>query len=433
MKERGDQPAIEAYLGAVCRNMKSKELREEVKLEIQSHLQDAIEDKLNSGMEQEEAIEWVIRQMGDPDLVGKQMIRIHKPRLHWGLLLQLVLFIVVGAISMYMVELSYSGMPFKQIYEGRLFYEKVVYSALGLLLVVILYFYDYRKLKKYSWPLYIATIVLMVTYLLDLGIFRLNWIEISPYMLILALAGLLPKEQHTDIGLRPELIRLLLFVILPCLLYFQASNKSALTVYLCAYIVMMIISRVNKKALIGQIGIGLTALFIALFANHSARMRLLAFINPQENSDHGGYIYVQAQNALHSAGWFGQGMGITNPYLPEIHADMVYTYFVHSLGWLAGISFVIVSASFLVLLIRASNKIKDLYGKLLISGVTAILTFQFIWHIGMSIGVLPLFRIPLPFVGHGGSHMLLQMLAIGVVLSVYRRKDLLRAREITGG
>lgn len=141
--------------------------------------------------------------------------------------------------------------------------------------------------------------------------------------------------------------------------------------------------------------------------------RLLTFINPNQDPLGTGYINIQLNKITHSTGLFGQGFNFPR-VIPEVHTDFVFTYIVHTFGWIAGIILAALVITFLMRLTYSAMIIKNSYGKLLVSGFVTVFAVRFFWNILMNIGLAPIFGVGLPFISYGGSQFIFGMLAMSV-------------------
>jgi cell division protein FtsW (lipid II flippase) len=157
--------------------------------------------------------------------------------------------------------------------------------------------------------------------------------------------------------------------------------------------------------------------------------RLLTYMNPYGDPQGNGYMTVQSIAAIQSAGWWGHGFASVLRTLPVIESEMLFTYIIYSLGWATGLG---IGAMALVLLLRLAgiaNKASDQFGSLVVKGLLAIFTLQFVWSILMSYGLLPLSEISIPFISNGGMLAVVQMASIGIILSIYRQKNMFPAHS----
>jgi rod shape determining protein RodA len=157
------------------------------------------------------------------------------------------------------------------------------------------------------------------------------------------------------------------------------------------------------------------------------KARLLIFLNPKADPQGAGYNLNQSKIAVGSGGWFGRGLhhGTQTQlnFVPEHSTDFIFTVVGEELGF---VGTVMLLACYGVLLfggVIAMISARDRFGFLLASGIVAMFAFHIVVNIGMTIGIMPITGIPLPFLSYGGSAVLTDFAAIGVLLNIYAQKD----------
>lgn len=167
------------------------------------------------------------------------------------------------------------------------------------------------------------------------------------------------------------------------------------------------------------------ALFIIHLRPYQIR-RLIAFMHPYRDPDSTGWLYIRLTEILHAAGLWGQGFTFPAGSLPSVHGDLILAYVVYTFGWISGLAVLALAITLILRMNHVARQAKDLYGRLLVTGLTVIFAVQFIWNILMLLGLSPVFGdFNLPFISYSGSQLIIQMAAMGLVLSVYRRKDMI--------
>src|SRR5690606_24626270 len=112
--------------------------------------------------------------------------------------------------------------------------------------------------------------------------------------------------------------------------------------------------------------------------------------------------------------------------LPFLHSESIFTFIVYSLGWLFGI-FVLTSIILLILqCVRAARVVRDTSGRMIITAIVIVFAIQYVWNIAMALGLLPILSISMPLFSYGGTSMLAQLSAIGLIYAIYRRIDIVR-------
>jgi rod shape determining protein RodA len=162
------------------------------------------------------------------------------------------------------------------------------------------------------------------------------------------------------------------------------------------------------------------------------KARLLVFLNPQADPQGSGYNLNQSKIAVGNGEWLGRGLyhGTQTQlnFVPEHSRDFIFTVLAEEFGF-AGAAVLVTLYSFLLYgAIRTMVAARDRFGFLLAAGITAMLFFHILINIGMTIGIMPITGIPLPFMSFGGSAILTDFAAVGVMLNIYSQRD----RDVLG-
>ncbi|HEU4963563.1 MAG TPA: FtsW/RodA/SpoVE family cell cycle protein [Bacilli bacterium] len=426
--------AVNVYLEKVCAQIKCKEVHDDIRLEMQSHLEEMIEARMACGLPEEQAIAEALAAMGDPQEVGRQLHHVHKPRTEWSLILSMLAFLAIGLVVMYGLGVSHSAGEWD---ASTLVRDKTLAVIIGGMVGSVLFFGNYQKGQKYSLRLYMAVLLLLIlTHLLGqrlnglpmLEIPLLNWrINVGAYsawLLLLAVAGLFATWNWSA----PYAFRkALLLLFLPCVIYAKGYTLLYVTEYCIGFVILMLASKAprTKAILSSLLLLGMTAW--RLFAYPNQAFRLLAFLSPEKYVQTYGYQIVQSLQAVKQAGWWGRGLEAKLDMFPGIHTDFAFAYFVHSLGWAGGIALFLLAVFFTQRLYRIAGQIRDRYGSLLMTSIITLFAFEFFWNILMTLGLVPTMSIELPFISYGGTQTVLQMALLGLALNIYRRKDLIRS------
>lgn len=150
--------------------------------------------------------------------------------------------------------------------------------------------------------------------------------------------------------------------------------------------------------------------------------RILGYLSPERNADGPGFMYMRLKEVMSSAGWFGTYGNVKS--IPAAHTDFVFASLTYYYGYVLALILVLILSLFVARIMVISYKINDGYGKLLLVGGVTLFVVQFIYNVGMIIGLLPIASISLPFISYGLTPTLFHALLMGIVLSVYRRKDM---------
>jgi cell division protein FtsW len=188
--------------------------------------------------------------------------------------------------------------------------------------------------------------------------------------------------------------------------------------------VMLFVSGVELKPLVGTFAIGGVLATLAATLETYRWRRLKGFIDPWKDAANTGYQTIQSQVAIAHGGVTGSGLGQSRAkygFLPFAHTDFIFAIISDELGMIGALLVVALFIAIGVGGIRTALQAPDRYGMLLATGITAWILIQAFVNIGAVVGVLPITGVPLPFVSFGGSSLLVTMAAVGLLLSVARQ------------
>ncbi|WP_456272317.1 FtsW/RodA/SpoVE family cell cycle protein [Bacillus sp. AK031] len=407
------------FLDDVLFHIKSTEAKSLVSRELNDHMDAEKKRLIEQGYADEAAEETAVKQMGNPAALGKDFNKIHKPKIDWwlsGLLLITIAFSILPMLTWNM--------------EGAYFAKsKAIITLLGIGAAIGLMLIDYRKLFRYKWFFYGAGILILFMLItipnqqingvpmLAVGRLSIESIMALPFFYIAWSAIFAEKEL--------KLVKAGALFIVPLLLFLAIGYLTTAFIYIIMVFTMIWWSSVKRRIisafLAGIIIMGLLIMTRSL----EYKERFVAFLNPEEYAKTSGYMYLRIKELISQAGWFGR-FGETE-FIPSAHTDFVFVSFTFQYGWLLA---ALLFATLLFLMMRMvliSIKVRDHFGKLLVIGGVSLFTVQFIYNIGMLMGFLPMLGISLPFISYGLMPTLLNSIIVGIVLSVYRRKDFVMA------
>lgn len=418
---------VQEYINKVCSLIKNKDVHYDINLELQDHMQTLKEEFINSGLSENEATKKVISHMGDPELIGQQLDKTHKAKVGWGFIIPLLGFSLFGLIAMYFIQ---SNLAVDEAYYVKVFQKNLIFYILGMALMIMLYFFDYRKILPYSKHIYIASVIFLISQLLfsvpvngkyyfHFSFISIDLVLFSLILLVISLSGILQNLNFT----KPyEFLKFLGIIIIPGVFMITMSISYGF-LYFIACITLMIISKAKIYQVLLCIMSTTLGLFTYILPIPYRVRRLIALLNPASDPD-SGWMYIQLKNLMNSASAFGNGFTIKPTTIPELHTDFIFSYIVYTFGFVAAAIVIALITIFILKLIKVATITKNPYGKLLVSGFTAILTTEFLLNIGMNFGISPIIGISLPFMSFGGSQLVTNMISVGLILSVYKRKDI---------
>ena len=326
--------------------------------------------------------------------------------------------------------------------------KQLIALIVGIIAIIIIQFYDYSLLREYSDLIYIFTLGVLVLLLIIgseksggtswINIGRINFqpSEIAKLVVIIMLANVMTKMKDQLKNLS-GILKSGLYAFIPFVLIILQNDLGTALVILFIYLVMLYVAGGNQKIMLLIFG-GSFLLIVLLLSSHLLfdtplplikeyqLNRLLVFVNPDLDPQGAGYNILQSKIALGSGKIFGKGLfaGTQNQlnFLPEKHTDFIFSVIGEEFGFL-GISLVLSLYLFLFWnMIKIAINARDDFGKLVVTGIIALLFFHVFQNSGMTMGVMPITGIPLPFISYGGSAMLSNMIAIGVIININIRK-----------
>lgn len=432
-----DHEEIQHYLDEVCSRVRSKGSHRDIRHELESHLEELVLERESTGVERDDAILWAIDQMGNPIDVGDGLHSVHRPKTHWGLLAGVMIFVVFGILAMVAVEGSIgTGNDYMYI---QFVYSKSMAVIIGMVFMAFFYFFNYQKIRSYSFGLYaviiMGTILTLLTgvtvsgsgHFLRLPFITLDWFGITPYLLMSAAPGMIMSwKNHKWFWM----LTTIAFLVIPTLLFCTFSTMSYLLLYTAGYVLLLLFMTRSWWAVgIHGIVMGLVILLGVLQRDYRLE-RITSFFNPDKDPQGAGYIHGVLESSIHSAGWWGHGLkGEMTQLIPYIWSDNIGTFLIYSFGWWIGIVIVISIVFFIGRLLQSNRAVREPYGRALGMGLAGMLSFQMVYSVLMSFGLVPTIGIPFPFLSYGGSHVMIEMAILGLILGIYRRKDVVGSND----
>lgn len=314
--------------------------------------------------------------------------------------------------------------------------NQAIWASLGILLLIFFAFVSYQQYRHYVIIAYVIDILLLIIVLLygnttmgaqrwiDIGLFKLQPSEFTKIIVIIALASYLSEKKGIltakDIGTSFAI------VALPLLLIFVQPDLGTALVILVIWLCLILVAGIRMKHLAVIMLIGLilvTAAFQLNILKDYQVNRLLVFINPNLDPQGSGYNLMQSKIAVGSGGFTGKGlMSGTQTYLnfiPEKHTDFIFSVVGEKLGFMGALILLLIYLSILSRGIKTSVVSDNYFGSLVTLAIVSMWLFQILVNIGMTIGIMPITGIPLPFISYGGSAMFTNMMSAGIILSIY--------------
>lgn len=348
----------------------------------------------------------------------------------------LILLVAIGAIMIYSAS-SYRAA--NELQDSMAYLKKqLVFVGIGSVSVLFFMNWDYHKFKNgklISFLMVVTIILLLLVFLfppingaqrwIQLGPLSLQPSEMAKYVVVVYLAKSLDKKGDEIKSFWKGVFPTLLVAGVFAGLVLAEKNLSITSVIMFVAFILITISGARKRHLITLGGIGLMAgTSLILMAPYRLK-RLLSFLDPWADPRGDGYQLIQSLLALGSGGFLGLGFGMSRQkayYLPEPHNDFIFSVIGEETGFLGCI---ILISLFAILIWRGviiSIKCKDNFGTLLAMGITSVIAIQAIINLAVVTGTMPVTGVPLPFISYGGSSLLFNMTAMGILLNVSRNR-----------
>jgi rod shape determining protein RodA len=322
---------------------------------------------------------------------------------------------------------------------GSLAPRQAVWLVVGLCVYFVLSVIDLRFIRRTQVIMagYIVVIVLLLILLVavhpvmgarswfDLGYFSFQPTDLAKLVLIALLAKYFSR-RHLEIANVRHIIVSGLYAAVPALLVLLQPDLGTAVILSTIWFGMVLVSGIPKRHLAVVVVLGLTAATgLWFFGLHDyQRARILAFVNPAADIHGSGYNAYQATVAVGSGEWFGKGIGYGTQsklrFLPQYETDFIFAAFAEEWGFV-GVTLVLVLYGLLVLrLIEIARKASTNFDAFFTIGVAIVIMAHVFIHAGINVGLLPVTGTTIPFMSYGGSHLVMEFAALGIVASLAR-------------
>lgn len=362
--------------------------------------------------------------------MGKKLLK----NTEWMILIVSVILTIIGLVALFSATQSTEYEEFrKQI-------QWVIISIPFLILASVI---DYNVIVRFSTLAYIVLIVLLIGVLFTEPISGArSWYkfgesvafqpsEIGKVITILFLAFLINKMQirgRKEINKFWKLMIVLLFAVIPIALIIIEPDNGTAIAYIIAILFMLFVSGIDKKYII--LACILLAIAVPVIYNNlpdHAIKRIQVFLNPDLDPRGAGYNINQSKLAIGAGEIFGMGLFKGNQtqlgFLHPKTTDFIFSVIGEEMGFIATGSITILYIVLVTKSIYIAKTAKDNIGSYIAIGIAGIFFFHMTENIGMTIGLLPITGVPLPFVSYGGSSMITNFICIGLLLNISSRRQ----------
>lgn len=422
------QSPDEAYLTALTSQIRCRKARPLVEEELKAHIQDQKDALMADGMEENAALKESIRQMGDPVEVGVEMDRIHRPRLDWKFLI----FVGILSLAGLLLQLQMTGLMAQAGYQAPSFSRQLACTCIGLAAMAAVYFLDYTFIGKHASCLWAALTVFFIGTALTAPTVNgsRSYTQLFFYLYVPVFAGLLYRFRNRGISGLSKCLALFVLTLFLGIRAFGSFN----TPFFCslAFLVMVTAGilkgwfQVPKKAvfLLWAVWIALPLLFVCLgglSAYQMDRLRLL-LSSPSRRAEY-DYVTGNILELLSSSRLAGNAGLPAQEMLPSMSADYILTFVISCYGLLAGAALILALLALVLKALRLSSRLANQLGRMISLGCGCVFAIETVHYLLANCGFSLMAQTYLPFFSYGLRAALLTYVFSGLLLSVYRYKD----------
>lgn len=362
-------------------------------------------------------------------------------------LIILILLITIGVAMFISASLGILGKDAtveilarkEKIFYSILFNQIVLGLGMGLIGMYASYKINYKFWRQYSFYIFLASILLTAsvfiphvgsshggaTRWINIGPISLQPVEFLKFGFIIYFAAWMSWAKNKITDLRYGILPLCVMLsVIALILFKQPDTKSFILIALTGFS-MLFISGVPLRYLAGLAVSAVCVLSLLVFTTPYLQKRVQTFINPASDPNGSSYQIRQSLIAFGSGGLFGRGFGQSIQkfsYLPEPQGDSIFAVIGEEFGFVGAFGVVFLYVLFLLRGIRIAKNSPDTFSGLLVAGIVILITLQSFMHIASNTGVGPLTGVPLVFMSHGGTSLMIYLVAMGVVLQISKFK-----------
>lgn len=362
----------------------------------------------------------------------KELKRVDK----W-MLISIILITMFGIVNIYLAKKTSAG--------GMLFpVKQSIFFVASLVLLYFVVAIDYSIIKAFTPIFYWASIALLVLVLLigstingAQGWIRLGPLSFQPAELAkigtIMMMGKKLDDMEGEINNFKNFCILAFYAIIPAGLIVIQPDMGMTMVLFFMVLGVFFIGGLDNRIILGGLGaliLGIVLVWNSGLIQDYQKRRITSFQNPEADSSDSGYHLRQSLIAVGSGGFFGSLNSLANDgtggyssqYVPEIQTDFIFTQVCEQWGTFGAICLLTLYGILISRMINIARDSKDIFGRIIATGMVAYFLFAIWQNIGMTIGLMPITGITLPLVSYGGSSLLTTILSLGLVINVGMRK-----------
>lgn len=354
--------------------------------------------------------------------------------IEWGILICTILLVAIGLVAL-------TSATKNSNYEEL--QKQIMWLLISLPIMIVIIFIDYNFIAKLSPILYGIIIVLLIGVLFTEPINgATSWFNIGPASIqpaefakiicILMLAVVMKKIQKNgkdEISRIGKLLLVLLVFLVPTLLIIKQPDYGTALAFIMALIFMLFVAGIKKRYIITAIllvVITVPLLYFFVLPEH-AKTRIDVYLNPDLDPRGAGYNIIQSKLAIGAGELFGMGLFKGNQtqlgFLYPKTTDFIFSVIGEEMGFIISATVIILNIVLITKAIYISKTAKDDLGSYIAMGIAGIFIFHTVQNIGMTMGLLPITGVPLPFISYGGSSLFTNFILIGILINISGRRQ----------
>lgn len=353
--------------------------------------------------------------------------------IEWMILICVFILIIIGCIALYSATLNTGGDELK---------KQLIWLAVSIPIMIITIFIDYEAIAKISPVIYGGMIILLICVLFtnpvngatswfNIGPASIQPAEFAKIFVVVLLAYTITKIQKkgkNEISKPLKLLLILAVVGIPVALIILQPDYGTAIAFIIATVFMLFVAGIDKKYIIIATvlaAIAIPLLYMYVLPIH-AKTRIDVYLNPQLDPRGSGYNIIQSRLAIGSGQLLGMGITKGNQtqlgFLYPKTTDFIFSVIGEELGFVVAAGVIILYIVLITRAIYVAKTAKDDLGSYISMGIAGIFLFHMVENIGMTMGLLPITGVPLPFVSYGGSSLLTNLILVGLLLNISGRR-----------
>ena len=354
--------------------------------------------------------------------------------IEWGILVCTILLIAIGLIALYS---STQNSDYEELKK------QIMWLIISIPVMIVVILVNYEFIAKISPVIYGLSLLLLIGVLFtepingatswfSIGPFTLQPSEFAKIAIVLFLAYVivkLQKKHKDDINKIWKLALSILVVAVPVLLIIKQPDYGTALAFLFALVFMLYAAGIGKRYIITAILLIVILVPVAYFfiLPEHAKTRIDVYLNPNLDPRGAGYNIIQSKLAIGAGQAFGMGILKGNQtqlgYLYPKTTDFIFAVIGEEMGFVVAGTVILLYIVLIIKAIKIAKTAKDDLGSYIAIGIAGIFFFHMIENIGMTMGLLPITGIPLPFVSYGGSSLLTNLILIAILLNISGRRQ----------